>query len=147
MSSISDIIRELDGLVSSIISASATRSAERRMGIIGIDVSLTISPLVFPEPQQPEPQVQANHESAEPLIDVIEGKDTIRLIAALPGIRKEDVRYTVMKDFLEIEIFADCVYRKRIPCTVRPEQVSVKSTTLNNSVLEIIFSKKIQRDT
>lgn len=147
MSGVNDIIKELDGLILSILlDSTTTKTTERRIGIIGFDVSINISPLVIPEQPKPSATRQSRPESTEPLIDVIEDKDTIRVIAALPGIRKDDVHYTVRENFLEIEIFAERVYKKKIPCSVRPDQISVKSTTVNNSVLELVFSKNAQKE-
>lgn len=146
VSTLDSIIRELDGLISSIITDSITvRSAERKIGLIGLDISINVSPLAIPESAQSDLTTQSKNEGVEPLIDVIEDKNTIRVVAVLPGIRKENVHYAVRDNFLEIEILAKKLYRKNIPCSVRPEQISVKSSTVNNSVLEIVFSKDAKK--
>ncbi|HJU13025.1 MAG TPA: hypothetical protein VJ792_01030 [Candidatus Nitrosotalea sp.] len=144
MLDIDDLIRGLDGFILSVSSGNGTsRSADRRVGIIGLDVSLKISPLDLSGGRSDDAVIrQRVRGEIEPLIDVIEDMETIRVIALLPGIRGEDVRYTVKEGYLELEIVKDCVYRKEIPCNARPDQISVRSTTLNNSVLEIVFSKK-----
>lgn len=140
MVDINNLIRELDGLVLSLTSASRTGPSERRFGLFGIDVSLSIRPLDLEGPTGGTKQY--GKEPAEPLVDVIDGKDTIRVIALLPGIRSEDVRYSIGDGYLELEISNGATYRRRILCSARPEEVSVKSATVNNSVLEIVFSKK-----
>lgn len=147
MIDIEDLIRGLDGFLLSVSAGSTPhRSADRRVGIIGLDVSLRISPLDLSEDPSNDsvPRTRTGTE-VEPLIDVIEDDETIRVIALLPGIRREDVKYTMRDGALELEIFKDCVYRKEIPCNVRPDQISIQSTKLNNSVLEIVFSKSGSR--
>ena len=142
MAGLSEIIRELDGLISAVLGdAATTNAAERRIGIIGLEISINTRPLAIPERQQQGSLVWPRHDGTEPLIDAIEDDDSIRVIALFPGIRKEDIHYTVSENSLEIVIFGKRVYRKTICCTLRPEEVSVRSSTLNNSVLEIVFSK------
>ncbi len=143
MLAVDDLIKELDGLITSITSSQSLHKASdnRRIGIIGLDISIMVSPLNLPEDTQRGITPQYRPTSIEPLIDVIEDSETIRIIAVLSGIRKEDVHYMVKENFLEIKIFDERIYRKRIPLSVEPEHVSVKSTTINNSVLEIVFAK------
>lgn len=144
MPDLSNLIKELDGLIVSVISDSATtKTSEKRIGLIGLEVSLKISPLDFTDVlQRRKTQEQPNE--TEPLIDVIEGETSIRVVALLPGIRKEDVHFKVNNSLLEIEISKERTYTCSIPVSARPEHVSVKSTTINNSVLEIVFSKTTQ---
>ena len=143
MIDIDDLIKGLDGFIVSISSGTGrSHTADRRTGIIGIDVTLRVSPLELPASPPYTPRVsQRGTDIIEPLIDVIEDEKTIRVIALLPGIRKEDIRYRFREGTLELEIVKDCTYRKEIRCGARPEQISVKSTTINNSVLEIVFGK------
>lgn len=143
MPDINNLIKELDSLIVSITSDHASIKAidNKRIGIIGLDISINVSPLNLLENIQHDEVPQYRSEHIEPLIDVIEDKNTIRVIAVLPGIRKEDVHYWIKENFLEIEIFSEHIYRKKIPCDIKPEQVSVKSTTVTNSVLQIVFTK------
>lgn len=148
MIDIEDLIKGLDGFILSVSSGKGnTRTRDRRTGLIGVDVSLKVRPLEL-EADPPLAQPTAYHgvDAAEPLIDVLEDERSLRVIALLPGIRKEDVRYRFRDGFLELEIFRDCTYRKEIPCSAQPEQISVKSTTLNNSVLEVVFAKNINNE-
>lgn len=141
MLDINGLIRELDQMIVSLTSASGAQSPGRRMGLVGVDVSLTVRSLDLGGTGAPGAR-KYGREASDPLVDVIEGRDTIRVIALLPGIKSEDVRYSIGDGYLDLEIFNGTAYRKRIPCSARPEEVHVKSTTLNNSVLEIIFSKR-----
>ena len=141
MIDITSLIRVLDDIVLDVSSKNRfTKTAERRSGIIGVDVSLRISPLELPDIRI-GCSGTLGFEHVEPLIDVIEEKDTMRVIALLPGIKKEDIRYRVMGEALELEIFKDCTYRNEIPFNARPEQVVIKSATVNNSVLEVVFAR------
>ncbi len=71
MPDINNIIKELDGLILSIISDGTNLKTEKRVGLIGIDVSINISPLVLP--QDSYGNSRQLKEEVEPLIDVIGG--------------------------------------------------------------------------
>lgn len=76
----------------------------------------------------------------EPLVDVFEDDKRLRVVVELPGVRKEDVQVSFMDGILRIEVSKDGrVHRRDVPCKVRPGSVVVKSTTQNNSVVEITF--------
>lgn len=80
---------------------------------------------------------------AEPLIEVVDDRRGLRAIALLPGIRKEDVKVYPLKGSLRIEVSKDgTVHRKDVPCDAPPSSIVVRSKTLNNSVVEIRFSRK-----
>lgn len=80
-------------------------------------------------------------EEREPLVDVIEGKDTITVIAEVPGVSKDDIKLTEKEDRLEISV--DTPSRKyhkviRLPCDVRP--MSTKAS-YKNGVLEVVLER------
>ena len=79
----------------------------------------------------------------DPLIDVIETKDTVRVIVATPGIKNEDLWLNVKEGLLIVEI-TKCgqVYRKVTPCGLKDGVPIAKNTTIHNSVLELVFEKK-----
>jgi HSP20 family molecular chaperone IbpA len=78
----------------------------------------------------------------EPIIDVMKDERGLRVIALLPGIRKEDVRVLRFKGGLRIEVAKDGVVHSRdFACDVDPEEIKLKSVNLNNSVVEIRFSR------
>jgi HSP20 family molecular chaperone IbpA len=81
-------------------------------------------------------------ERKDPLIDVIETKDQIRVIATLPGIKNEDVWFDLKHGVLTVEIIQyGQILKKQIKCDTKPGQILIKSSKVNNSVLEIIFDK------
>lgn len=78
----------------------------------------------------------------EPLVDVLEDTDSIKVIALVPGIKKEDIETLVRDGFIDVKIRkGGQTIHKNIPCDVAPNQVDIKSFSYNNSVLEIVFSK------
>jgi HSP20 family molecular chaperone IbpA len=79
---------------------------------------------------------------SEQLIDVIDDKDSLRVIAHFPGLKKQDIDFEVEDGAIQLKIREGGHTRySTIPCDVKPNQVSVTSTTYNNSVLEIVFKK------
>jgi len=82
------------------------------------------------------------NERKDPLIDVIETQDQIRVIATLPGIKNEDVWFDLKHGVLTVEIIQHGqILKKQIKCDTEPGQILIKSSKVNNSVLEIIFDK------
>ena len=113
-------------------------------GILGVKLSINTSPLVH-DPQEGHnlPRYQIQRED-EPLVDVIEDTNTLKVMALLPGVKKEDVSYDVVDGMIKLKITkGGKAFYKEIPCDVNPSKISVLSTTINNSVLEIIFKKQI----
>ncbi|TBR11026.1 MAG: hypothetical protein EPO62_02385 [Candidatus Nitrosotenuis sp.] len=79
----------------------------------------------------------------EPIVDVIEAKNAFKIIIVFPGIRKEDARFNVKDDMVEVEIAKNgYFFKKEIPRNAKAEQISIRSSTINNSVLEATFIKK-----
>jgi HSP20 family protein len=84
-----------------------------------------------------EPPVQ------EPLVDVFDDEKGLRVVVELPGVEKEDIHVRFLDDVLRIEVSkGGRVHRRDVPCKVAPGSVEVKSTTQNNSVVEITFLRK-----
>jgi HSP20 family protein len=89
----------------------------------------------------------AKHRSSnerEPLIDVIEDTDVLRVIAEVPGVRKEDIDLSATENSLLIQ--AESNRRKYykeldLPCNVIPESASAK---FKNGVLEVELKKELQ---
>ncbi|OLD21996.1 MAG: hypothetical protein AUG16_03255 [Thaumarchaeota archaeon 13_1_20CM_2_39_20] len=113
-------------------------------GILGVKLSINTSPLVHDLQEGHNlPRYQIQQED-EPLVDVIGDKNTLKVMALLPGVKKEDVSYDVVDGMIKLKITkGGKAFYKEIPCDVNPSKISVLSTTINNSVLEIIFKKKI----
>jgi HSP20 family protein len=80
-------------------------------------------------------------EEREPLVDVIEGKDTLTVIAEVPGVSRDDIKLTGEENKLEISV--DTPSRKyhkaiRLPCDVKP--MSTKAS-YKNGVLEVVLER------
>ncbi len=78
----------------------------------------------------------------EPLVDVIEEEKTIKVIAELPGVKKEDIDLRVEESMLTIKV--DTPERKYFKEVSLPTPVSEHGAkaTYNNGVLEVILQKK-----
>jgi HSP20 family protein len=79
----------------------------------------------------------------EPLIDVIEDTDVLRVIAEVPGVRKEDIDLSATENSLLIQ--AESAKRKYykeldLPCNIIPESASAK---FKNGVLEVELTKEL----
>lgn len=77
----------------------------------------------------------------EPLTDVIEGKDDVKVIAELPGVEKKDIKLEAGEESLSIDV--DTKQRKyskdlKLPCKVKPETTKAN---YNNGVLEVTIQR------
>ncbi len=75
----------------------------------------------------------------EPLVDVIEDDDSIKVLAELPGVEKEDIKLYAMPRRLTINV--DRRYYKELEFESEIDRGSAKSS-YKNGVLEITFKKK-----
>ena len=76
-------------------------------------------------------------EEREPLIDVIESNEQVRVIVELPGVRREDIMIDARERSLEIEVDNELKqFHQQIdlPCGVLPDSVKA---SYKNGVLEI----------
>jgi HSP20 family protein len=81
-------------------------------------------------------------EEREPLVDVIRGKDDLRIVAEVPGVNKEDLRVTADESSLTIEsVTGQPHYHKSVEL---PEAVDPKTakSTYKNGILEVMFKTK-----
>ncbi|MHA1940841.1 MAG: archaeal heat shock protein Hsp20 [Candidatus Hodarchaeales archaeon] len=79
----------------------------------------------------------------EPLIDVIEDNDVIRVIAEIPGVQKQNIDLSSTDKSLLIQAESEDLRRKyykelELPCTVIPDSASAK---FKNGVLEVELKK------
>lgn len=89
-------------------------------------------------------KVQATGEAAderEPLTDLIEGKEDVKIIVELPGVEKKDIQLEAGEESLSINV--DTEKRKyskdvKLPCKVRPETTKAN---YNNGVLEVTIQR------
>ena len=85
---------------------------------------------------------EALTDTREPLVDVVDGDKEIRVIAELPGVKKEDINLTVEGKSLEISAETPTrKYRKglELPSSVELER---SKSTFNNGILEVILHKR-----
>jgi HSP20 family protein len=81
-------------------------------------------------------------ETREPLVDVVDGDEEVRVIAELPGAKKEDIELTV--EGKNLTISADTParrYRKELELP-SPVVLEDSKSSFNNGVLEATFPKR-----
>ncbi len=87
------------------------------------------------------PQAQEAAGGREPLTDIIEGKDNVRIIVELPGVDKDDIQLRVEDRILDIEVDReDRKFYKQLelPCPVDQDHADA---TYKNGVLEITLKR------
>ena len=79
----------------------------------------------------------------EPLIDVIMGKEEIKVVAEMPGVEKEDLRLNANENTLTISCSTSSKqrYHKKIDFP-EPVEPTTGRSQYRNGVLEITFKKK-----
>ncbi|HHT9126370.1 MAG TPA: Hsp20/alpha crystallin family protein [Candidatus Brocadiia bacterium] len=81
-------------------------------------------------------------EVREPIIDVFEEPDYVRVVAELPGVEEKDIKYELKKDnaLAITSLNADRKYSKEVslPCSIDPEKVESK---YKNGILELKLMK------
>lgn len=78
-------------------------------------------------------------EKREPLVDVFEEKDHLRVMAELPGCEKKDVKLDLKGDTLTISV--DKPDRKYYKDVKLPAETKINKVTCNNGVLEVELKK------
>jgi HSP20 family protein len=80
-------------------------------------------------------------DSREPLVDVINEPEQVRVVAELPGVEKSDIKTTISEDALTIKV--DSATRKYYKEVQLPSSVDSDSSraSYNNGVLEIALRK------
>lgn len=87
---------------------------------------------------------QNAQEEREPLIDIINGKEEIKIVAELPGVAKENLKLYANESTLTIESSTSVEERRYYKKIEFPEFVETSSgkSHYNNGILEITFKKK-----
>ena len=81
-------------------------------------------------------------EQREPLVDIIEEDDMLKVMAELPGVAKEDIRLYVTERTLTIDVETPGRrYSKELDLPAEVEESSAKST-YRSGVLETVFRKR-----
>ncbi len=84
---------------------------------------------------------EAITDSREPLVDVVEGDKEVRVIAELPGARKQDINLTGEGKTLVISAETSArKYHKELELPVAVELQNAKST-FNNGILEVTLPR------
>lgn len=77
----------------------------------------------------------------EPLIDIINNKDEIIVIAEIPGVNKEDIKLNINEDNLIISVNNNRKYYKELNFEEKIDPNSIQ-TSYKNGVLQIKLKKK-----
>jgi len=96
---------------------------------------------VKPETRRGRPTLGIN-EKREPLIDIMETDDEVRIVAELPGVEKDAIKLHGTDDSLTISV--DAPHRKyhkdvELPAKVNPKQAK---SSYKNGVLEVTLKKR-----
>ena len=91
---------------------------------------------------KPSPRGPIVREEVEPLVDVFDEGDVVKVCAELPGVNKEDIRVRVTDDD-KLIVSVDSPHRKyykeiELPAKVNPERARA---TYKNGVLEVVLEK------
>ena len=141
------LFEEMDKLIDELMRESfgAIRGGERIVGPYYYGFSVTIGPDGVPRVREwgnirpgIRPQIA---DSIEPFTDVIEEEDSIRVIADIPGVEKEDINVEATET--EVRISAERGERKyrkvvKLPTRVKPETAKA---SYKNGVLTITIEK------
>jgi HSP20 family protein len=78
----------------------------------------------------------------EPLVDVIQDEETVKVVAELPGVEKKDIRLFATERTLTISVETpETKYHKRLELPVEVDETSARST-YRNGVLETVLKKR-----
>lgn len=80
-------------------------------------------------------------EEREPLVDIFDEKDYVRIVAELPGVSEEEIKVELQGDIFNINTAGEKKYSKEIliKSPVKPESMT---KVFKNGILEIRFDKK-----
>jgi HSP20 family protein len=85
---------------------------------------------------------EALSETREPLVDVVDGDKEVRVIAELPGVKKEDIELTANGKSLTISAETPArKYRKELELA-SPVELEGSKSSFNNGILEVTFPKR-----
>jgi HSP20 family protein len=84
-------------------------------------------------------------ESREPLVDVIQESEQIKVIAELPGVEKEDIQLFATEKMLTLDVTnPEHRYHKELELPFEVDEDSATST-YRNGVLETVMKRKRER--
>lgn len=84
-------------------------------------------------------------ESREPLVDVFEEDDEVKVIAELPGVEKEDIKLYATEDKMTISVETpERKYYKELDLPAEVDYHTAR-TLYKNGILEVVLKKKEKR--
>jgi HSP20 family protein len=84
-------------------------------------------------------------EAREPLVDIIQEQDQIKVIAELPGVEKEDIQLYATEKTLTIDVTnPEHRYHKELELPFEVDEDSAAST-YRNGVLETVIKRKLEK--
>ena len=146
MFDLDDLLGDLERVLLDItkLAAEGTGSVEgsREYGL-GDEVKVTSSVRIgFLDEMLPSQTTPPSVER-EPMIDVMQTKEGLKVFVLLPGIQKKDVKVFARDRSLVFEVSTrGRTYHRELPCDLQPSGISIKSMVENNSVVEITFARK-----
>ena len=91
---------------------------------------------------KPSPRGPIVREEVEPLVDVFEEPDIVKVCAEIPGVNKEDIRLRLTDDnklIISVDTSSKKYYKEvELPARVNPERAKA---TYRNGVLEVVLEK------
>ncbi|MDI9619659.1 MAG: Hsp20/alpha crystallin family protein [Candidatus Nezhaarchaeota archaeon] len=95
---------------------------------------------------KPSPRGPILKEEVEPLVDVFDEKDAVKVCAEIPGVNKEDIRLNLTDDnklVISVENPQRRYYKEvALPAKVNPDN---SKATYKNGVLEVVLEKVEKR--
>ncbi len=117
---------------------------EGMKGVFGFSIKTAVGgkPIVEPFGNiKKTPKGPTVEEEREPITDVFDEKDEIRVYAEMPGVNQEDIKLELKEDILDISVQSgDRKYHKEVllPAKVRAETLE---SSYKNGILEIKIKK------
>jgi len=117
---------------------------EGMKGVFGFSIKTAVGgkPIVEPFGNiKKTPKGPKVEEEREPITDVFDEKDEIRVYAEMPGVNQEDIKLDLKEDILDISVQSgDRKYHKEIllPVKVKAENLT---SSYKNGILEIKIKK------
>lgn len=143
-SDIKSLIDDLDNVIARVLTSLAENkpvTIHHKSSNMGFDVTTNMSIRLGLLESLGSPRYDLQRHD-EPLVDVIEDDNYVKIIAMVPGIKKEEIQTDIRQGFIDIKIRkGQEFFSKSIPCNAKPNQIDIKSINYNNSVLEVVFSK------
>lgn len=118
---------------------------EGMKGVFGFSIRTAVGgkPIVEPFGNiRKTPRGPTIEEEREPITDVFDEKEAIRVYAEMPGVDEEDIRINLKDDILEISAKrGERKYRKEVLLPIKPTSEALTSK-FKNGVLEITIRKQ-----